>query len=302
MRLDERRIISDYRLFLQVEKRLSPPTIALYIKTTEHFLQFCQSFSEQLDLPEELQWPDLGRREVERYLQHMQAQERWKVNTCATRLVGLRSFFGYLAQQGILRANPIQHYTWTQPFPELEREEQDLEALHRLLEEAPSGFEPNRNRLLLELAYSCGWTSSQLARIEQMTLNRAKTGVQVQMGREQREVPLGASGRQRLALYRKQQRKFTETSGFWLNAWGEELSDQAIREILKQQLKPLGLGLRQLRELSAQAFQERGADIRSIQTFRDVRYVRRMQSLKPEDFEALQDKFQKLHPRRSVPE
>ena len=302
MRVDERRIISDYRLFLQVEKRLSVSTIELYVKATTHFLQFCQNFSEQLDLPEAFEWSDLGRREVERYLQQMQVQEHWKVSTCATRLIGLRSFFAYLAQQGDLPFNPIQHYTWTQPFPELEREEGDVTALHRLLEEPTRGFEQNRNRLLLELAYSCGWTSSQLSRMEKASLNQKKTGMVVVMGSESWEVPLGASGRKRLQQYLKQQKKFPETTDFWVNAWGSGLSDQAIRELLKEQLAPLGLGLRQLRELSAQAFQDRGADIRSVQQFRDVRYVRRLQSLKPENFEKLQGKFKKLHPRRSVPE
>ena len=48
----------------------------------------------------------------------------------------------------------------------------------------------------------------------------------------------------------------------------------------------------ELRDLSVQHFSKEGADMRSLQTLRQVKQLRRLQALKESDFDRLTKKFQ----------
>ena len=51
----------------------------------------------------------------------------------------------------------------------------------------------------------------------------------------------------------------------------------------------------ELRDLSVQHFSGEGADVRSIQALRNVKQLRRLQSLKDTNFEDLKKKFSQKH-------
>ena len=51
----------------------------------------------------------------------------------------------------------------------------------------------------------------------------------------------------------------------------------------------------ELRDLSVQHFSKKGADVRSLQTLRQVKQLRRLQTLKVTDFDRLQNSFRKIH-------
>ena len=56
----------------------------------------------------------------------------------------------------------------------------------------------------------------------------------------------------------------------------------------------------ELRDLSVQHFSKEGADMRSLQTLRQVKQLRRLQALKESDFDRLQRSFRERHSRSPV--
>ncbi len=60
------------------------------------------------------------------------------------------------------------------------------------------------------------------------------------------------------------------------------------------------IGANELRDLSVQHFSGKGADVRSLQTLRHVKQLRRLQSLKDTSFGDLQKKFRQKHLRNQT--
>ena len=85
---------------------------------------------------------------------------------------------------------------------------------------------------------------------------------------------------------------------FWVNQKGSILTSVQLQNLLnkyfeKHKLTPITAN--ELRDLSVQHFSGKGADVRSIQALRNVKHLRRLQSLKDTSFEDLQKKFCQKH-------
>ena len=71
------RIICLYETHLQVKKLTSPGTIRLYLHSVEIFFMFCKKFQKDLLLPKNWQIADVGKRELEVFLQHQIDINHW---------------------------------------------------------------------------------------------------------------------------------------------------------------------------------------------------------------------------------
>jgi len=90
---------------------------------------------------------------------------------------------------------------------------------------------------------------------------------------------------------------------FWINNKGKiltsaQLQNMLNRYFLQHNLPPISAN--ELRDLSVQHFSGKGADVRSLQTLRHVKQLRRLQSLKDSSFEDLQKKFGQKHLRNQT--
>ena len=91
--------------------------------------------------------------------------------------------------------------------------------------------------------------------------------------------------------------------GFWINRKGKKLTTAQLQNILNKyfaKYKLPTISANELRDLSVQHFSGEGADIRSLQALRNVKQLRRLQSLKATSFEDLQKKFNKKHLRNQT--
>ena len=91
--------------------------------------------------------------------------------------------------------------------------------------------------------------------------------------------------------------------GFWLNQKGKKLTTAQLQNLLNKYFAKYNLptiSANELRDLSVQHFSGEGADIRSLQALRNVKQLRRLQSLKVNSFEDLQKKFKKKHLRNQT--
>ncbi len=90
---------------------------------------------------------------------------------------------------------------------------------------------------------------------------------------------------------------------FWINENAKELSLSQLQNLLNKLFEASDLppiNANELRDLSVHHFSQKGADIRSLQSLRQSKQLRRLQSLNETDFNQLQKKFKNKHLRNTV--
>lgn len=295
---DELRIISDYRTFLQVEKRLADSTVHRYVEAVQTFLHFYQKQIASLSWANSPEWIQVTRRDIEIFFKYYQQEKRqWSLATCSNVLIALRSFFSFLTHTGQLLHSPIQHYTLPQSPSEVQRQECTAEAVREYLEKEPVGWDARVSQLLIELIYGLGWRFSKAARIEGVSWPDDEKNVCFSWGVEEELVSMGTVGLRRLRQYQSLKQQLPGAITFWVGESGGELSATDLRKRVKAALQSLGLEtVRQLQNLSTQHFLDQGAGVRSVQQLRKSRKIRQIQSLKTQEFAELQAQIRTSHP------
>ncbi len=257
-------LLANFKAYLAVEQRLSPLTVNAYLSEAELFLRYLQV--NQLDLK------SAGTTEVVEYLIDRQLQGVSQ-RTTARILSSLRSFFGFLQEEGLTEHNPV-HVLETPRIPRkipvgLTPEEVDG-FLAKIDIDNPLGL---RDRALFELIYSCGLRVSEAA---QLTVNSIfiKEGVIRISGKgdRQRLVPLAGEASVWLKSYLDRGRplllrKNRLESALFLNYLGKGLSRNGIGKRFKDIAARAGIEAKvhTLRHSFATHLLQGGAGLRSVQ-------------------------------------
>ena len=302
------RIISQYATYLQVEKGFQPGTYHVYLSNVRYFFAFCSKYHDKLFLSENWQLPDIGVRELEFFFrEHLQVRH-WKINTVISYLTSIRSFFRFLQEKAFLKKNPIRHYTMQHEVQELVIANITEAEIQQLFQEPPEpSFEGNRNRLILEFFYGLGITPSKQSRIEQVQLDEVTQKVQIFSGQQNRILPIAKPAMEILKQYLTARLVILDntgqkTSAFLINESGKKLTRKKMIEAIKKELARIGLGgehVQILRNLSTKHFADRGADVRSMQTQRDMQSFHTLDQFKDESFENMLAQFKKIHLREN---
>ena len=295
-----KQIHQEYQWYLQHEKRLTYETCQLYKTISEQFLQYVKNNIEKLYLENNWTLNDLTGRIVQVFLDYHSNKREWQEATYSSYEKTLRSFFRYLHTIGLIDKNPLQNFK----FRDLKNRNEFIkkndispDKLNNLIN-SPCSENPVelRDRILLELAYATVWKTSQLARIQDVTLNEVGL-LKIKIGTEIKEVPHLGINRDRLKQYKIHLPKLDIRESFWINMPNKSTDLNFLRKIIRKQLKPIGLDLKKLREIATQQFQKNGADIRSVQKLRNLKKIHRFQSLVDTDYEELRRKFSQSHTR-----
>ncbi len=304
-------IISQYRVYLQVEKGLQPGTYTVYLSAVQYFVSFCKKHYEQLFLPENWQLSDLGTRELEFFLREHLKVRNWKTNTVISYLNSIRSFFRFLHEKKMIQKNPIRHFTMKQQMQELIFSNISEEEIQQLFQKTlEPTFEGYRNRLLLEMFYGLGITPSKLVKIDHVELDKENGTVKITSGKQTRKLPIAPPAAEVLRHYLLERNVILEqtqqqTSAFLINHAGKKLTRKKVGEILKQELESIGLigeRIHILRNLSTKHFADHGADVRSLQMHRDMKRISTLEAFKNETFDTVLEQFKKLHIREHSPQ
>ena len=118
-----------------------------------------------------------------------------------------------------------------------------------------------------------------------------------------RDVPFSPVSIMVLKSYLKFIDNIDGDQSFWVNNKGRILTTAQLQNMLNKyfvqhQLPPISAN--QLRDLSVQHFSGKGADVRSLQALRNVKQLRRLQSLKGTSFGDLQKKIRQKHLRNQT--
>lgn len=252
--------IEKFIRYLEIEKNYSPHTVINYKLDLEDFRKFVGDLDfEKIDYLllrkylAVLKEKALGNRSVGRHLS------------------ALRSFFRFLAHEGLIKINPITMLS----SPKLEKHLPSFMTegeVAKLIESAFAKDEKDerglRDRAILETFYSSGLRISELVALSQADIDFISGIVKVMgKGKKERVVPIGDAALLTIRKYLDKRKK--ESDAIFLNKNGKRITTRGVRNIVGKYLKSTGIkrgvSPHTLRHSFATHLLDRGADLRTVQ-------------------------------------
>jgi len=254
-------------LFLQVlmQGNASPHTIKAYRQDLEDFATYVgEGLVRSVD-----------HLRIRGFLSHLYDRGLSKTSV-ARSLAAVRSFFRWLAREGVVEQNPATLVA-TPRLPKKLPRVPTIEEMNNVLDgEMPDAAAfPERDRLLLELLYGCGIRNSEMVGINLEDVKRAEDALLVRgKGKKERYVPFGETVSVALNSYLPERQKLLASlhrtnAALLINRRGGRLTTRSVGRIVKRiavakVLYP-DLHPHTLRHAFGTHMLEEGADLRAIQ-------------------------------------
>lgn len=295
-------VCSEYSTYLQAEKGMAPATCESYLQAVETCFAVVRARPADLLLPENWDWPDLDKRSIEIYLNHLLHQRGWKPSSVRQQMSALRVFFRFLQSKGYARRNPLKTIVPPPPAPPGPLPEGEQAAVQKLFALPGATLTQARLLTLLELIYGGGMRPSQVYRIAAIRPRPKEGTIRVAVGEVSHQITLSEAGMDRVRLYlgkRKEALQKKRPRPFWVGERGARVGVPQLARAVKQAMEGAGLpgGGRVLRQLSARHFRERGGDVRSLREFLGAKRLGTLDRYGAPDFQEVQAEFRRLHPR-----
>lgn len=293
--------IKAFVMYLQVERNASPETIRNYRSDLQQLARFLQRTKKDAA---SLRIDEVTRDDIRAFLRDLDQQGE-KASSLARKLACLRSFFGFLVRDEVLRTNPteiLRSPKLPKPLPRLLTKD-DAAALM----EFPTGQSPLplRDRALLETMYSTGARVSEVVGINLDDLNETEGIVRLRgKGRKERLVPIGDLALLAIREYRKSlkppARNGHLSSPMFLNHRGGRITTRSVARIVSRYSSRLVGGAvspHALRHSYATHLLDEGADLRSIQEMLGHASLRTTQKYTHLAMDQLLAVYDRAHPR-----
>ena len=291
--------VSDFQIYLQIERGLSENSIENYtldIQAFQKFLEIGKINISPLECEEEI---------LKQFI--YETAKALSPYTQARRIAGLRSFFDYLIFEKYITSNPtdlIETPKLGRKLPDvLSIEEIELLIDHLDLQH-PQG---HRNRAILETLYGSGLRVSELIKLNLSNLFFKESLIRVTgKGNKQRLVPMGIIAKKYLNIYieevRTNQKIQTEFKDvLFLNRNGKGLTRQMIFTLIRTLAIKAGIkkkiGPHTFRHSFATHLLENEADLRSIQILMGHESITTTEMYTHLDTHHLRSVIEKYHPR-----
>ncbi len=271
--------IDQFSRFLYAERNASPETARAYLREVATLRRFLGGAGASGDGgtagPGGFRgWPSVTAADLRRYVAARLPGR--KGTTVARSIAAVRTFFGFLAAQGLIRGNPAAGIAAPR------REDRlpgflPVDEMIDLLRSLPAGGElEKRDAAILELLYSSGLRVGELVALRRGDVSIEEGTARVTgKGRKVRIVPVGEAASRALTGYLEARSSGTGRAGddadeaLFLNARGGRLTARSVARILDAALERAG-GARRLsphgiRHSFATHLLESGADLRAIQ-------------------------------------
>ncbi len=258
--------IEEFRVYLQVEKGLSPHSVAAYVRDVRKLERHAVASGGQL--------PSLNRQVIESWMRSL-GQKGLDPKSISRALSAARAFYRFLVLGRVIDADPTELCESPRAHAALPKF-LGQEEVERLLE-APddSTARGSRDRAMIEVMYASGLRVSELVSLGLSHLNM-ELGIITCMGKGSRErlVPIGEAAQKRVASYLRDGRpkllKQRRSNFLFVTSRGSGLTRQGFWKAIKGY--GIKAGIRRpltphlLRHSFATHLLENGADLRSVQT------------------------------------
>ena len=292
--------IKGFKSYLQLERSMSDNTVDAYL----HDIAMLRDHIAT-------EFRGLGVERVE--MHHLHSLLKWitemelSVATQARVLSGIKSFFGYLVLEDVIKKDPTELLE----APKLKRTLPSVLSVNemgRLFAAIDhSTPEGQRNRAMLEVMYSCGLRVSELITLKLSGLFLDVGFVKViGKGNKERLVPIGDEASKQVSLYKQHVRvhvpvKQGQEDFVFLNRRGSSLSRVMVFLFLKDLAKKAGITTNihphTLRHSFATHLVEGGADLRAVQEMMGHRSITTTEIYTHLDRAYLRSTLEKYHPR-----
>jgi integrase/recombinase XerD len=235
--------IAQFLNFLAVEKNASDNTISAYRNDLRQFSDYVAALRGSTQ-----QWDDLTTEDLMGYVAVLR-EKGYKDSTIARKVAAMKSFFAFLAAEGIIDQDPTEQLKSPQVGKALPRA-LTPEEVDELLEQPAKRNTPEarRDKAMLELLYATGLRVSELVALDVTDVALESDPVTVRSvgkGDRERVLPLPARAVDELRHYifhvRPRLVRSRRELALFVNRRGERLTRQGLWLILKNYAKEAGL-------------------------------------------------------------
>ena len=247
------------------EQNSSVHTIRAYTQDLDVFSEFVGAST----------WKQIDHIRIRSFLSLL--YERGLSKTSVARaLAAVRSFYRWLAREGVVEQNPAALVS-TPKLPKKLPRVPTVEEVNRVLDaKAPeTAAFPERDLLLLELLYGCGIRNSELTSINIEDIRYSESAILIRgKGKKERYVPFGESALNGLNTYLPARAKIMilrnqAPRALLVNLRGGRITTRSVGRIVKRMAVANGLSSdfhpHTLRHAFGTHMLEEGADLRAIQ-------------------------------------
>lgn len=286
--------IQDYQYYLTMVERKAKQTIASYLRDLHHYAQYLQELG--ITQVEEIRESD-----VQDFL--LELGENAANATINRHLSSIRSFHRFLSMNHPQLPDPSRFLKGSKKqahLPHFLNESQ----IHTILESFSDSDLDLCHKAVIELLYGCGLRVSECCELRLSNLHLEQGLLKVNgKGSKERMLPLHQEGvtclRQYLRFVRPQWEQ-VRTPYVFINSRGHPLTRQYVHQMIKAQLKALGMrsdySAHSFRHSFATHLLDGGADLRIVQELLGHSDIQTTQIYTHVQNRRLQQAYQSYHP------
>jgi len=294
-----KRDIIGYLDFLMFRRNLTENSISSYKSDLEHFYQY---LIEEKNI---YSWSEVNDKIISEFFASLYDDE-YSYLTIYRYHTSLKNFFDFLVMNSKIELNPFELvYAPKLPkyLPTVLTKEEVFELLEKSLEVKPY---PLRNRVIVEVLYSCGLRISELCDLTIDRINFEDEYVLVfGKGRKERVVPISSQSLEWIKKYLIEERPVLEkgkrSNYLILNKNGNKISRMGVWKILRKIVEKTtikkNVSPHTLRHSFATHLLEGGADLRVVQEMLGHADISTTQIYTHVDTNLLKSVYNKYHPR-----
>ena len=255
--------ISDFQIYLKLEKSLSQNTTNAYVNDVRKLVNYTEKEPKEIDL-----------KELEDFIYELNSVYI-SPRSQARIISGIKAFFNYLVLENDVANNPaylLESPKIGQKLPEILSVE-EIDLLQSKIDlSKPEG---HRNKAIIETLYACGLRVSELVNLRLSNLH-FKEGFIIVTGKgsKQRLIPIGEKAIHEINYYKEHYRshldiKIEFEDILFLNRYGRQLTRVMIFTIIKKLAQDAeikkNISPHTFRHSFATHLVEGGADLRAVQ-------------------------------------
>ncbi|MFO8102475.1 MAG: site-specific tyrosine recombinase XerD [Dehalococcoidia bacterium] len=236
--------IDNFLDFISVEKGFSPNTLSAYRNDLRQFINFIDTNLAQKGVP--ANWASVDRDMLLNYLLEMK-ERKYSPATIGRKTAAIKSFFGFLVQENILKEDPTENLAGVkvgQSLPTI----LSISQVEKLLSQPANQSTPEskRDKAMLEMLYATGMRVTELISLNINDVNLDDGYVRcLGKGSKERIIPFHEQALKSLKLYMEEARPLITNkheSALFVNRRGQRLTRQGFWGILKGYAKAVGIG------------------------------------------------------------